>query len=74
MELEGFIENFTDQLEDNTASITAETKFKDLDNWDSLTTMLVIGMVKADYDKDISATELADCDTILSLFNHINSK
>jgi len=73
MELKGFIENFKDQLEDNSVSVNEETKFKDLDNWDSLTTMLVIGMVKTDYDKDISATEIADCDTILDLFNHIKA-
>ena len=73
MNLESFIDNFKDQLEDNNVSITGETKFKDLDSWDSLTTMLVIGMVKTDYEKDISATEISDCDTVLDLFNHINS-
>lgn len=73
MELEKFIENFKDQLEDDSISIESETKFKDLDSWDSLTTMLVIGMVKTDYDTDITATEIADCNTILDLFNHINA-
>ncbi|GAA3508757.1 hypothetical protein GCM10022393_20530 [Aquimarina addita] len=71
MKLESFIENFKDQLEDTSVPISAETNFKDLDNWDSLTTMLVIGMVKTDYDTDITATEIGECNTVLDLFNHI---
>ena len=74
MKLENFIENFKEQLEDPTVLITVETKFKDLDGWDSLTTMLVIGMIKTDYDKDISSTEINKCNTILELFNVINLK
>lgn len=73
MELDHFIKNFTDQLEDNSVLINAKTKFKELDDWDSLTTMLVIGMVKTDYEKDITATEIGECDTVLDLYNHINS-
>ena len=73
MKLEDFIKNFKEQLEDDSLVITPETKFRELDSWDSLTTMLVIGMVKTDYDKDISAAEIGTCDTVSDLFNHINS-
>lgn len=74
MEIIKFINLFKEQLEDGNVLITPETKFKDVDGWDSLTTMLVIGMIKTDYDKDITATEINNCDTILELYNFINSK
>ena len=73
MELEKFIENVKDQFEDTNVSIDAATKFAEMDSWDSLTTMLVIAMIKTDYDKDISASEIGECETVLDLFNRVNS-
>ena len=73
MKIEEFIDNFKDQLEDDSVAINPETKFKELDSWDSLTTMLVIGMVKSDYDKDITAEQIKECETVKDLYNHVNA-
>ncbi len=74
MEIEQFIELFKEQLENDGVMINEITNFKELEGWDSLTTMLVIGMIKTEYHVDISSNEIKDCDTILDLFNLISKK
>ena len=45
MEIKTFIENFVDQFEDTDASVfTAETKYRELDEWSSLTALSIIAM------------------------------
>ena len=44
MEIKEFIQNFADQFDDTDASVfTSETKFKELEEWSSLTALSVIG-------------------------------
>jgi len=73
MELKEFTVNFMDQFEDSDREkIESKTVFKDLDSWDSLTTMLVIAMIKTEYNFDITADEIRSCNTVEELFNFIN--
>jgi len=73
MNLEEFTINLADQFEDNNRDvIESSTIFKDLDGWDSLTAMLVIAMIKTDYNKDVSATEIRECNSVKDLFDYIN--
>jgi len=72
MNLKDFTVNFADQFEDSDqAKIVTDTVFKDLDGWDSLTTMLVIAMIKTEYDYNVTASEINDCQTVEDLFNYI---
>ena len=46
MELKGFIENFAAQFDETDAEVfTAETNFRNLEEWSSLTGLLIISMV-----------------------------
>ena len=46
MKIEIFIANFAAQLEETDASIiTADTKFRELDEWDSLMALYIIAIV-----------------------------
>ena len=75
MELNEFVANFADQFDDTDPSeITAETKFHDLDEWSSLTGMSVIALVKTEYGKTITGTELKACVTVEDVYNLINKK
>ena len=75
MELNDFIKNFADQFDDTDPSeINAETAFRDLDEWSSLTGMSVIAMAKTLYGKSITGAEIRACDTVEDLFNLIKSK
>jgi acyl carrier protein len=51
MEMNDFVALFAEQFDDTDASLfTADTKFKDLDEWSSLIALSVISMVDEEYD------------------------
>lgn len=75
MNLDEFLKNFIDQFEDSDQDkITVESKFKELNTWDSLTMMMVIGCIKTEYDIDITATEINNCDSVEDVFNFLLTK
>ena len=75
MEFKSFIEKFADLFEEtNPSEFTGDTYFKELDEWSSLTGLLVIGMVLDEYGKNLKADGLRHCETIEDLFNLANSK
>ena len=50
MDLEKFIEDFASQFDDTDASeIKADTKFRELEEWSSLTALSIIAMVDMRY-------------------------
>ena len=75
MEIKDFIENFADQFDDTEASeMTAETKFKELDEWSSLVALSVIAMVDDEYDVAIKGDDIRNAETIQDLFNVVESR
>ena len=75
MELNDFIANFADQFEDtDPEEITAETKFHDLEEWDSLIALAVLNMTEKRYGKKITFDEMKKCVTVTDLFNLIDKK
>ena len=75
MELNDFIENFANQFDDTDAEMfTPETKFRDLDEWSSLTNLSIIAFVKTAYGKTVTANEIRSCDTVRDLFNLVAAK
>ena len=70
-----FTENFAAQLDDtDEALFTAETKFKELDEWSSLTALSIIAMVDDEYDVIIKGNDITNSDTIQELFNIVVKK
>ena len=75
MEIKDFIANFAEQFEDTDASaITAETKFRDLDEWSSLIALSVIAMVDEEYDVQLKGDDMRAAQTVEDLFNTVKSK
>ena len=75
MDIKEFIENFAEQFDETDASeITAETKFRELEEWSSLISMGVIAMMKVNYGKALTGTEMRSCETVQDLFNLVSSK
>ena len=75
MELKEFIENFAAQFDDTDASeFTAETEFKALDEWSSLTALSIIAMVDEAYDITIKGDDIRNSETIEDLFNVVKTK
>ena len=75
MELKDFILNFADQFDDTEASeLSAETKFKELDEWSSLIALSVIAMVDEEYDVAIKGDDIRNSETIQDLYEVVKSK
>ena len=75
MEINDFIANFADQFEDTEPEeITAESKFHDFDEWDSLIALAVLNMTEKKYGKKITFDEMKKCVTVTDLFNLIDKK
>ena len=75
MEITEFITNFADQFEDtDPEEITAETKFHDMEEWDSLIALAVLNMTEKKYGKKITFDEMKACVTVENLFNVIAAK
>ena len=75
MELKDFVASFADQFEDtDPEEITAETKFHDLDEWDSLIALAVLNMTEKKMGKKITFDDMKKCVTIENLYNVIIAK
>ncbi len=75
MELNDFIKNFADQFEETDKSlITAETDFKNLDEWSSLIALSVIAMVDEEYDVQLKGADIRDSVTVKDLFDRISAQ
>lgn len=75
MDINDFIENFADQFDDTEAcEFTAETNFRELEEWDSLIALAVLNMTEKKYGKKITFDEMRKCVTVEDMFNLIVSK
>ena len=75
MEIKEFIQNFASQCDDTDVSeFTANTEFRELDEWSSLTALSVIAMVDDEYGVTLKGEEMRGAKTIEELFNVVKSK
>lgn len=75
MELKKFIENFAAQFEDvDAATLSAETKFKELNEWSSLIALSIIAMADEEYEVEVKGDEIRKANTIGDLFELVKSK
>lgn len=74
MTLNEFIEVFAEEFENTEMSVfKADTEFKDLEEWDSLTALSIIAMVDKQFNKTITGANLRTHNTIEDLYNFIVS-
>ena len=75
MELNNFIENFANQFDETEPSeFSAETEFKQLDEWDSMIALTIIAMVDEEYEKTINGDDIKKVNTIEELYKLVNEK
>lgn len=75
MELSKFLENFAEQFDETDPSeITANTNFRDLDEWSSLMALSIIAMVDEEYDVQLKGSDIREAHTVEDLFNTVKSK
>ena len=75
MDLSKFLENFAEQFDETDPSeITANTNFRDLDEWSSLMALSIIAMVDEEYDVQLKGNDIREAHTVEDLFNTVKSK
>ncbi|MBD5213050.1 MAG: acyl carrier protein [Bacteroidales bacterium] len=75
MEIKEFIEKFAEIFDETDAStLTPETKFREIDEWSSISALGVIALADEEFDVELSGSELRQVNTIQELYNLISSK
>ena len=75
MNKEEFIQKFAEQLEDTDCNtLTFETKFRELDAWNSLVALSVIAMIDEEYDVVLKGNDMASAITLGDLYNVVRRK
>lgn len=74
MQLQQFINDFASELEESEGSLAEDTKYKELDAWDSMNMLVIIAMVDRKYNKQLVGEDFNATNTLGDLFNVINSK
>lgn len=75
MSLKEFVGKFADCFnQTKPETISASTKFAELDEWGSMMTLIVIAMIDADYEKTITAEDLKRVTTVADLFEIVKHK
>lgn len=70
-----FVANFAAQFDETDATeFSAETHFRELDEWSSLTALSIIAMVDAEYGVQLKGEEIRNAQTITDLYVTVNTK
>ena len=66
------LNNFIDILDDEpNFNLELNSKFRDLDEWDSLTALSLIAMLDSEYNITINGDQLKNLETLGDIFNLI---
>ena len=69
MEIKEFIEKLAEQIEvENVEDLKPDTEFRSLDEWSSLSVMIIIAFYDDEFDKQIGETAINGCTTIEDLY------
>lgn len=75
MTLNEFIKKFAEEFDETPMSdFTADTKYRRLDEWSSLSGLSIISMIDEEFDKQITGADLRSVLTIEELYNLVKSK
>jgi len=70
MNIQDFIQKFAEAIDiENVESLVSETTFHNLEEWSSLSVMLLIAFFDEEFDKQIGDKEIRDAITIKDLYN-----
>lgn len=75
MEINTFLQNFADILDDTDAAlIKQDTIFRDLEEWDSLTALSLIAMADEEYSVKLTGDDIRASNSLHDIFEIIKNK
>ncbi|MBP1671305.1 MAG: acyl carrier protein [Bacteroidetes bacterium] len=73
--IEEFVIKFSEQFESaDRKSIKASTRYKDLEEWDSLAVLTIISMVNSTYNVELIGADVRGASTVEELYNLVISR
>lgn len=74
MGIQNFIEKFAEAIEiEPIESLSADTIFRELDEWDSLAYLSIIAMMDEEYDVQIENADFKQLKTLGDIMNYIEN-
>ena len=75
MDIDNFVLNFAGQFDDTPVDeITADTIFRDIPEWSSLTALSIIAMVDDEYGITLKGDDIKNATTVRDIYNAVVSK
>lgn len=75
MDISAFVKSFALQFDETEPElISADTDFKDLDEWSSLTALSVISMVDEEYNVTLTGNDIKNSDKVIDLYQIVKSR
>ena len=75
MKIEDFIAHLEEEYEDVApGSLTSQSVFREVFDWSSINALILIAMVKTQYDVTINAEDIASSKTIEDLYRIIETR
>lgn len=73
--MEEFIKKIEEEFEDiEPGKLKPESNFREMFDWNSINALIIIALVKTEYDVVINAEDIASSKTVKDLYNVIQSK
>ena len=75
MKIEDFIAKLEEEYEDTMpGTLKPQSVFREVFEWSSINALILIALVKTEYDVTINAEDIANSKTLQDLFNIIQSR
>lgn len=71
MNVQEFIEKFAEAIDVEASELTADTEFRNLDEWDSVAYISVIAMMDEEYDIQIEMSQFKQLKTLGAIADYI---
>ena len=69
-----FLSSIKDAFEQPPEDLVLSSVLRDLDGWDSLTSVMLVAEIYADYRVQISSDEMRYCQTVADLMSAVETK
>ncbi|GAB1404365.1 hypothetical protein MASR1M74_15440 [Lentimicrobium sp.] len=75
MNIEEFIAQIEEEFDDLTpGTLKAESVFREVFEWNSINALILIALIKTQYDVTINAEDIANAQTVRDIYNIVESR
>lgn len=72
--IQSFVVNFANAFEGSVHPFTAQTRFKEIPEWNSMQALYLVGMIDSEYGVEFNSSDLKGCQTVEDVFSIVQSR